>query len=170
MPGSSDILNRRLSPSSLPSTSQSQLATQKPRPTDSKAPILLRISRTRHNQIRPWDTTVFLQPLLQLLIIRLLRFCVSSLLENLDEDELVRALEVEVRVFADDLVWLVLGYDLTSVRSVSVTWVRTRWRDPADTHLSWGGALNSCNIISCTISASFLISSGHRTFLIRSIL
>ena len=104
MPDSSDILNRRLSPSSLPSSSQSQLASQKLRPTHSKAPIILRISRTRHNQIRPWDTTVFLQPLLQLLINRLLQFCVSSLLENLDEDELVCALEVEVRVFADDLV------------------------------------------------------------------
>ena len=92
---------------------------EKLRPTHPKAPIPLRISRTSDNQIRPWDTAVLLQTLLQLLINHLLQFCVSSLLEDLDGGELVCALEVEVRIFADNLVWLVLGYDLVCVSDCS---------------------------------------------------
>jgi len=38
------------------------------------------------------------------------------LLEDLDEDELIGAREVEVRVFADYLVGFVLGYDLVAGR------------------------------------------------------
>ena len=44
-----------------------------------------------------------------------------TLLENLDNDQLVAALEIEVCVFADDLARGVLGYDLVSAYVVNKT-------------------------------------------------
>jgi hypothetical protein len=58
----------------------------------------------------------------------LLELCVSALLEDLDEDEVVGALEAEVRVFADEFVGLVLGYHLVTVEwSQNGSWERLKW-------------------------------------------
>ena len=52
---------------------------------------------------------------MQCLIDLLFLLCVAALLEDLDDDELVAPRETEVRVFADEFIVFVLGYDLPCV-------------------------------------------------------
>lgn len=77
-----------------------------------KTPILLLIPRNSNNQIPAPKPTLLPQFLRKSSIKSLLRSVVPTLLENLNKDKLIRAFEAKIGVFANELVGVVLGYDL----------------------------------------------------------
>ena len=90
----------------------SKIPRQKLLPPQPKRPILPLILSHANNQILLWKPTLLAQPLGQTSIHGRLLLCVSPLLEDLDQNQLVSALVPETRVFEDELVGLVLRYDL----------------------------------------------------------
>lgn len=92
-----------------------QITSQELRPSQTKAPVLLGVRRNRDDQVRSGHAALLLQALGQRRVDGLLLGSVPALLEDLDEDELVRPGEAQVGVLADYLVGLVLGDDLHNV-------------------------------------------------------
>lgn len=95
--------------------SRLQIALQELRPSESKTPILLLVPRARNHKIRLGLATLASQLLRKLGIQRFLLVCTSTLLEDLDQDEFIRALDSQIRVFHDEFVGFVLGYDLVCI-------------------------------------------------------
>lgn len=89
-----------------------EITSQELCPPQPKAPVLLGVCGDRDNQVRPGHTRLLLEALSQCRVDSLLLGSITALLEDLDEDELVRPGEAQVCVLADDLIWLMLGDDL----------------------------------------------------------
>ena len=89
-----------------------QSSRQKLRLPIPKTPILLAVLNTSHQQITAFKTTLSLQMLRQLSVELLLNLRRTTLLEDLDENQLIRTFQAQIRVLADDLVRFVLGDDL----------------------------------------------------------
>lgn len=93
-----------------------KIAIQELRPPHSETPIRLLVLEASHDQVVPVEATLLLQALSQFGVESLLDFGATTLLEDLDEHQLVRSFDAEVRVFADELVGFMLRYDLYGVR------------------------------------------------------
>lgn len=98
--------------------SRLQITLQELRPSKSETPILLLVPRARYHKIRLGLAALAGQLLRKLGIQRFLLVCIAALLEDLDQDEFVRALDPQIRVFHDELVGFVLGYDLVCISVV----------------------------------------------------
>jgi hypothetical protein len=126
---------------------------QKLRLSHPKAPILLFILNTRDDQIRLCQPALRQQTGSESIIHANFVSGQPTLLEDLDNDQIIRPLKAKIRVFANDLARLVLRDDLAGLVSFSgatdiavvrgLTWYR-----------SLGGALNFCNITVWTVSAN----------------
>lgn len=77
-----------------------------------ETPIFLPVLDTSHEQITTLKPALGLEPLSQLSIELLLDLRRTTLLKDLDEDEVMRTFQPEIRILADDLVRFVLGDDL----------------------------------------------------------
>lgn len=97
-----------------------QLLRQKLRPAVPKTPVLWLVLYTRDDQITPLEPTLCLQSLRKSRIGSLLDFGIATLLENLDEDQILTSRKAEVRVFADHVAGLVLGDDLRALVGFSL--------------------------------------------------
>ncbi|KUI56499.1 hypothetical protein VP1G_10815 [Cytospora mali] len=96
------------------------ITSQELRPSQAEAPVLLGVGGDRDDQVGAGHAALLLEALGQRRVDGLLLGRVTALLEDLDEDELVRPGETQVGVLADHLIWLVLGDDLArSLANVS---------------------------------------------------
>ena len=135
-----------------------------------KAPIFFGVG------VAAYDQVIALEPGFLAEGLRQRRKCIllgggrSTLLEDLDEEQIIASRVAEICVFADELSGLVLCDDLNKkpgistpcyawlcceVIIVSLTWYRSR-----------GGAWNFASMTSWTMSATFRTSSGVRRPLI----
>ena len=89
-----------------------QVTSQELRPSQPKAPVLLGVGGDRDDEVRAGHATLLLETLGQRRVDSLLLGGVTALLEDLDEDKLVRPRKAQVGVLTDHLVRLVLGDDL----------------------------------------------------------
>jgi hypothetical protein len=97
-----------------------QRSGQKLRLSHPKAPILLSILNTRDDQIRLYQPALRQQTGSESIIHAHFVSGQPTLLEDLDNDQIIRPLKAKVRVFADDLARLVLRDDLAAL--VSIPW------------------------------------------------
>lgn len=89
-----------------------QIASQELCPTHTETPILRLVLAARDNQVRLLEPAVRREAISEGRVQVLLVLCISALLEDLNEDQVVCSVEAEIRVLADDVALLVLCDDL----------------------------------------------------------